>query len=1030
MKFLVFTLTLGTHTLFSLLHLAAPIQAQKQRVVLPLISSAYARSGSSLYIAGGWVGGNLVADSNQFVALDLSVPWNASTPSWKWLSNGPTRSSFPAAFSSDGKTMITFRSGVPNFAVLYDVATNLWRPSQIGASNPDRAGVYGVTDPTTNVVYLAGGFQADGLSYTPMVVYHFDSDSVTEFTIPQAGMRNTLFYKGVWWSTSKSILYFGGYNYGLGSQSPNIITQFTPSTGLWSILSTAGTGPASRNDHCMEMSDDGSKLVVFGGRFVTGMNSTLAKSIFVLDMRTMSWTRGPDLLYARLYAACTIVGSTFIAWGGQDDSTVASATATPLIYDLNTNKYTTQFTPPPPQPSSSTTETASPASATTDHSAGDSNTGHTGAIIGGVIGSIGLLGATLGLLFYMRRHDLKTHAGSNASLVMDKLDGTTDEDTHVGSLRRGVYERADSANTKSTLSLLLLAAPVYGQDAVTVVSQAAYARYGTKLYVVGGGYSREVKAKWSGFNTDNEFIPSPDGQFMVLDLSIPWDVSAPAWKRLASGPKQGTFPAAFSADGKTLATFRSEANVTASSHFIWLYHVDKDTWSQSAVTVPDPGKPGRYAVTDPTTNNVYLPGGFEKENSFPMLIYSFDKDSTTQPPLPGRLVDVSHYKAVWWAQEQSILYFGGYVGSRYEHTAPSVIQFTPSTNAWRALTTTGGGPSGRSDHCMEISDDGTKLVVYGGRIVESFKTVFSSELFVLDLPSLQWTLAKDSGKPRVYSVCTIINSTFISWGGQDSQETISAPPILYNLKGKKYLTKFMDPEGDTPAKGSTSGDASSGVHAGGLSAGAIAGIAIGSLAALMCIWCLCCKKWKRPQYAEELVDPLKSTYSIQPTPISRPTTKPGAVKVTVATISPRPENRVSTVTMIEPSGGGYRQYPIMPMHQGSQTVGLSNTSTYHPGRGSNPLSRQSYPLLESQPATSTGQHAYPMTASPNPQYSLPVGSSQKSSVGIPSEAPPTYSAASARSSPRAPQVVLDYDGQVAVRNSEVRREPGAPQQRE
>ncbi|KAF9961964.1 hypothetical protein BGZ72_000587 [Mortierella alpina] len=578
------------------------------------------------------------------------------------------------------------------------------------------------------------------------------------------------------------------------------------------------------------------------------------------------------------------------------------------------------------------------------------------------------------------------------------------------------------------LGLLLLSTPAYGQDAVTVVSQAAYARYGTKLYVVGGGYGRELVSKRTMFNTDSEFIVSTEGQFMVLDLSIPWDVSAPAWKRLADGPRQGMFPAAFSADGKTLATFRSESNVTASSHFIWLYHVDNDTWTQSNVSVPDPGKSGRYAVTDPSTNSVYLPGGFEKENSFPMFIYSFDKDSTTQPPLPGRLVDVSHYKAVWWAQKQSILYFGGYMGSsssRYEYAAPSIIQFTPSTNAWTTLATTGTGPSGRADHCMEISDDGTTLVVYGGRIHETFQTVFSSELFVLDLTSLKWTLAKDSGKPRMYSVCTIINNTFISWGGQDSKETISGPPILYNLKGRKYLTKFMDPDGDTPA----------------LSVGAIVGIAVGSVVALsLCIWCLC-KRRRRRQYVEDLADPLKSTDNIllQSMPISRPPANSSVVKVTMATVSPTPQKRASnamptsTVTMVEPSGSGYRQYPLMPA---SQTVGSSSMTVYPSRREPSSQSRQSYPVLESQADTSTGQRSYPVVTSPNPQYSpqlgqsASIGSSQQADDGFPSEAPPAYSTASARSSPRAPQAILDNDGQVAVGDSEVRREPGAPQLRD
>ncbi|KAF9566866.1 hypothetical protein EC968_003566 [Mortierella alpina] len=166
----------------------------------------------------------------------------------------------------------------------------------------------------------------------------------------------------------------------------------------------------------------------------------------------MTWTRGPDLLYARLYAACTIVGSTFIAWGGQDDSTVASATATPLIYDLNTNTYMTQFIPPPPHPSSSTTGTTSPASSMVVPIAGKSDKGHTGAIVGGLVGLMGLLGAVFGLLFYKRSRGWKME--SNNSLIMNKLDVTTDEDPSAAFSRRDVFERVDNVGAKSTLTAL------------------------------------------------------------------------------------------------------------------------------------------------------------------------------------------------------------------------------------------------------------------------------------------------------------------------------------------------------------------------------------------------------------------------------------------------------------------------------------------------------------------------------------------------------------------------------------------------
>ncbi|KAF9957093.1 hypothetical protein BGZ70_009625 [Mortierella alpina] len=60
-----------------------------------------------------------------------------------------------------------------------------------------------------------------------------------------------------------------------------------------------------------------------------------------------------------------------------------------------------------------------------------------------------------------------------------------------------------------------------------------------------------------------------------------------------------------------------------------------------------------------------------------------------------------------------------------------------------------------------------------------------------------------------------------------------------------------------------------------------------------------------------------------------------------------PKNPALAVTMTQPSRGGYRQYPVLPWHQGYQLVGSSSLAT--PTKPTEPSSS------DSQPGTSTGQ---------------------------------------------------------------------------
>lgn len=233
------------------------------------------------------------------------------------------------------------------------------------------------------------------------------------------------------------------------------------------------------------------------------------------------------------------------------------------------------------------------------------------------------------------------------------------------------------------LALSLLSTPAHAQNAVTAVSAAAYARVASKLYVVGGGFIREVmdqnKRHW--FTSPQGAVG--DGQTMVLDLSVPWNAAAPAWKRLLNGPKQMSFPAVLSADGNKLITFRSGTNQS----FIMSYNVASNTWSSSNVSVPNPDREGVSAVTDPATNKVYIPVGYENnDNMDQMYIYDINNDSMSKTAMTSSALTKSlYFSGAWWSKKQSILYFGGYAYPANELAPNKVAMYTPSTNVWSVL---------------------------------------------------------------------------------------------------------------------------------------------------------------------------------------------------------------------------------------------------------------------------------------------------------------------------------------------------------
>lgn len=109
-----------------------------------------------------------------------------------------------------------------------------------------------------------------------------------------------------------------------------------------------GPMPPACSNACFVSALGGSKIVLFGGNDVNGSGEL--GGIYVLDVATLTWTKGPDVSAedSRTEAACAASGDYFIAWGGRrsiGNSTIMIPTA--LVYNLKTNSWTTTYIAPP-----------------------------------------------------------------------------------------------------------------------------------------------------------------------------------------------------------------------------------------------------------------------------------------------------------------------------------------------------------------------------------------------------------------------------------------------------------------------------------------------------------------------------------------------------------------------------------------------------------------------------------------------------------------------------------------------------------
>ncbi|KAG0237257.1 hypothetical protein B0O80DRAFT_440539 [Mortierella sp. GBAus27b] len=368
--------------LLSTLLSSSIVSAQYKPSIVSSSSSAYI-DGKGLYILGGTTTSDsaaVFATPKSFM-MDLSVAWNINNPTFKQLADGPSAWNMPSAMSSDGKSWFSLVNGTAN---VFDVDGGKWStPLQNDTKINSDIGFHGVTDPDSGIIYVPNGYTTkDGNAMLRVNLQAKTTDSVPMIV----DLAPVNLYAVAWSSPKKKMIFYSGWADGLYSFSPS-----GKGSGSWKKESVKGDEPPPRVDACMVSAFGGNKMVVFGGFSRTTQKSL--SDIYILDVNTMTWTKGPDsgATGQRDSASCASSKNYFIAWGGVVSNVEKDAmpNGSALVFDLQSSSWTDQYD-------------GTSNRVVQEYKNVDPHTSM-GAVLGGVLGTLVVLLAIMGFVIYRKR---------------------------------------------------------------------------------------------------------------------------------------------------------------------------------------------------------------------------------------------------------------------------------------------------------------------------------------------------------------------------------------------------------------------------------------------------------------------------------------------------------------------------------------------------------------------------------------------------------------------------------------------------
>ncbi|KAF9912338.1 hypothetical protein EC991_011030 [Linnemannia zychae] len=393
---------------------ATTLSAQTAWKPTPVAMMAYATvDEKTLYVHGGNMN-PMGAIPPQYFSLDLTQDnWEVSNPPWKQLPYSNVFDSTVLAadhaltVSQDGRMLTMWHPGVQNEFANYSIAGNKW--TRYPVTFWFEIGLRAATDPTTGTVYFPGAQPG-----SPKVMVKVDRDlNPTTEAIPSSvnitGTPNNFVWNKI---RNSFILDLSGLD------SPvDAFHEYTPSNGQWKTLPTTGPNPRLLSYSCMVSAYEGTKMIVFGGLADFSADGGSVGDIYILDMHSMTWTKGRSAPTTRNSMACTVAGDNFISWGGYsttlvDDKSI-SVTGTPLIYNIHTDQWVQKYVrgssykPPSPSPSNGSNppgDTGGEGSG----AGGDTKGINVATVGGGVAGGV-IVVVAIAFIFIRRRRQGRDH---------------------------------------------------------------------------------------------------------------------------------------------------------------------------------------------------------------------------------------------------------------------------------------------------------------------------------------------------------------------------------------------------------------------------------------------------------------------------------------------------------------------------------------------------------------------------------------------------------------------------------------------
>ncbi|KAG0210470.1 hypothetical protein BGX28_009280 [Mortierella sp. GBA30] len=438
------------------------LTAQAQVQPDPVSEMAFGRVGSKLYIQGGKQVANdvLVAISSQLFSLDLSVVWPLNAPVWQSLTAGPRQYLINGVVTQDSQNFVTIQVGANNSLIInkYNIPNGIWASSQtVIPVDEYRQGVRPVVDTNTGLIYMN--------AWSNMDVLNSASLTVTLKPMPPNTFTSRLFSGAAYSKLRRSILYYGGLNGSISfDPESTYVTEYTIGTNTWSNFTTTGTPPVPRSDFCMTANEEGSKIVVYGGRIQLNGTATpptnFTGTIHVLDVPTGAWTQGPNGVI-RSYMACTLVGDQFVAWGGSDGANTLNGS--PVVFNISSSQWTTSYIPPAylaAKPSSSASSGPSAPSSSPPDAAVRSSS-NLGAILGGTFGALFVIALSGILYLYLKRKENKKKDATARDLARQEVASFEKPEGPTSTM---LLRKSDASQTRNPQKYMDPASPRHPQD--------------------------------------------------------------------------------------------------------------------------------------------------------------------------------------------------------------------------------------------------------------------------------------------------------------------------------------------------------------------------------------------------------------------------------------------------------------------------------------------------------------------------------------------------------------------------------------